>query len=92
MSISKGVHPVATDAGNESKTKELSYEEAFAQLDQVLVQLERDDLPLEESLVLYEKGVALSTHCSMLLDGAELRVQQWQADDHVTDFNGWQEG
>lgn len=92
MGLSKGARSVATDAGNAIDTKELSYEEAFAQLEQVLAQLERDDLPLEESLVLYEKGVALSTHCSTLLDGAELRVQQWQADDRVTDFTGWQEG
>ncbi|MCB0185369.1 MAG: exodeoxyribonuclease VII small subunit [Caldilineaceae bacterium] len=84
--------PVAADVGQEETVTELSYEKAFAQLEHVLTQLERDDLPLEESLLLYEKGIALTNHCSTLLDRAELRVRQWQGDDSVTDFDGWQEG
>lgn len=70
----------------------LSYEAAFAQLEEVLAQLERDDLPLEQSLVLYEQGVVLAARCSTLLDAAELRVQQWQTDGATTEFTGWQEG
>lgn len=70
----------------------LDYEAAFAQLEDVLERLERDDLPLEESLILYEQGVTLAAHCSALLDSAELRVQQWQVNGTTTDFTDWQEG
>lgn len=83
---------MSTDVIGEQTIADLSYEDAFARLEVVLAQLEQDDLPLEQSLLLYEQGVALSDHCSKLLDNAELRVQQWQADGAVTDFTGWQEG
>lgn len=71
---------------------ELSYEEALAQLEIILSTLERDDLPLETSLTLYERGVLLADRCTSLLDAAELRVQKWQADGSTTPFTDWQEG
>ena len=70
----------------------LSYEEAFAQLEQILQALEAGDLPLEQSLVLYEQGVTLSAYCARKLDEAELRVRQWQPGHQTTPFEGWQEG
>lgn len=70
----------------------LSYEEALAQLEIVLSTLERDDLPLEASLTLYEQGVLLANHCTTLLDAAELRVRKWQPDGQTTLFTDWQEG
>lgn len=69
----------------------LSYEDAFAQLEEILAQLETGDLPLEETLSLYERGAALAAHCSRLLDEAELRVRQWQPGDLTTPFDDWQE-
>lgn len=71
---------------------ELSYERAFAQLDSVLQALEAGDLALEESLALYEQGLALAAHCSRLLDEAELRVGQWQPGHQLTPIEDWQEG
>jgi exodeoxyribonuclease VII small subunit len=73
-------------------SSELSYEAAFAQLEEVLAQLERDDLPLEESLLLYEQGVELAARCSRVLDAAELRVQRWQSDGATVELTDWQEG
>jgi exodeoxyribonuclease VII small subunit len=70
---------------------ELSYEEAFDQLEEILQTLELGDLPLEQSLALYEKGAALATYCARKLDEAELRVRKWQANDQTTDFDGWQD-
>jgi len=58
----------------------LSYEEAFTELEKMLQQLEAGDLPLEDALALYEKGAALSQYCSQKLDAAELRVSQWQSE------------
>jgi exodeoxyribonuclease VII small subunit len=70
---------------------ELSYEQAYQQLDQILQSLESGDLPLEESLKLYELGATLAAHCARKLDEAELRVRQWQPDDQTSDLDDWQD-
>jgi exodeoxyribonuclease VII small subunit len=70
---------------------ELSYEEAYQQLEQVLQALESGDLALEQSLKLYELGATLTTYCARKLDEAELRVRQWQPGDHTTGLDDWQE-
>ncbi|MCX6047930.1 MAG: exodeoxyribonuclease VII small subunit [Chloroflexi bacterium] len=71
---------------------ELSYEAAFAQLEIILQTLEIGELPLEESLTLYEQGINLATYCTQKLDEAELRVSRWQPGHQTTPFVGWQEG
>jgi exodeoxyribonuclease VII small subunit len=71
---------------------DLSYEAAFAQLEAVLQALEAGDLALEESLTLYEQGLALAAHCGRLLDEAELRVGQWQPGHQLSPLDDWQEG
>lgn len=38
--------------------------------------MERGDVPLEQSLKLFEEGTALVRRCSSLLDGAELQIRQ----------------
>jgi exodeoxyribonuclease VII small subunit len=53
---------------------ELSYEQAFAELDEVLTSLEAGDRPLEEALSLFERGQNLVKICAGLLTQAELRV------------------
>lgn len=75
----------------EAEIELLNYETAFTQLEQVLGRLERDDLPLEEALSLYEKGAALAAHCAKRLEEAELRVRQWQANGEPKAFESWQE-
>jgi len=55
---------------------ELSFENAFSQLEDVVHRLEEGDLPLEEAMALYERGMALAGHCQAQLDQAELRVTQ----------------
>jgi exodeoxyribonuclease VII small subunit len=42
---------------------EMSFEEAMAALEQVVNQLERGEVALEESIALYERGAALKAHC-----------------------------
>lgn len=63
-----------------SPVEELSYEQAFAELEAIVNRLETETLSLEESLVLFERGQALSMRCSSLLESAELRVQQLRLD------------
>jgi exodeoxyribonuclease VII small subunit len=55
---------------------ELSFEAALSELDETVRLLEAGDLPLDESLALYERGQQLSTRCQSLLQAAELKVQQ----------------
>lgn len=55
-----------------------TYESLYTQLQAVVTQLEAGELPLEESLKLYERGTQLAAACQQLLDRAELRVQQLQ--------------
>jgi len=54
----------------------LSFEEAFKELEATVHRLEEGDLTLEESIALFERGQALARHCGEKLDTAELRVSQ----------------
>ena len=54
----------------------LSFEDAYNRLVETAAKLEQGGLPLEESLVLFEEGVALSHYCEDLLAKAELKVSQ----------------
>jgi exodeoxyribonuclease VII small subunit len=58
------------------KITELSFEEAYAELEQTVSRLERGDLSLEESIALFERGQALASRCNVQLDTAELKVRQ----------------
>ncbi|WP_415922295.1 exodeoxyribonuclease VII small subunit [Tateyamaria sp. SN6-1] len=53
---------------------EMSFEEAMAELEQVLGQLERGDVALDDSIKLYERGAALKTRCETKLREAEEKV------------------
>jgi exodeoxyribonuclease VII small subunit len=52
----------------------LSFEDGYDRLEELIEQLEAGTLSLEESVALYEEGVALARHCGHKLDDAELRV------------------
>ena len=52
-----------------------SFEEQLAELEKVVDQLERGDLPLEDSVSLFERGMQLSEACKAQLTGAEGRIQ-----------------
>nr|MBC7243900.1 exodeoxyribonuclease VII small subunit [Chloroflexota bacterium] len=54
----------------------LTFEQAFQQLEEVVRLLESGDLPLEQSLALFEKGVLLARLCESKLDEAEQKVSQ----------------
>jgi exodeoxyribonuclease VII small subunit len=56
--------------------KDLSFENALAELEAAVRQLEEGNLPLTEAIALYERGMGLAQQCSDLLDGAQLQVEQ----------------
>jgi len=57
----------------------LSFDEALAQLQRAVAELESGGQTLEASIALYARGVALQTRCERLLAEAELKVQQLMA-------------
>ena len=54
--------------------KMLSFEQSMQRLEEIVRLLERGDVPLEESLALFEEGSGLIAQCSKLLDNAEQKV------------------
>ncbi len=59
---------------------EQSFEEALHRLEEIVEQLERGDVPLEDSMKLYEEGVALSKACAEKLSRAELTLKRLSKD------------
>ena len=60
---------------------ELSFESAFAELEEIVQQLEKGELSLEGAITLYERGQALARQCQTRLDQAELRVSRLSTTD-----------
>jgi exodeoxyribonuclease VII small subunit len=54
----------------------LPFEKALAELESIVQRLERGDVPLEESVMIYERGEALRRRCEELLRQAEARVEK----------------
>ena len=52
-----------------------SFEESLKRLEKIVEQLERGDLPLEDSIKLFEEGTRLSSECKGHLEQAEGKVQ-----------------
>ena len=55
----------------------MSYEEAFSRMQEVLEKLENGNVKLDESLKLYEEGIKLYRYCNMILDEAELKITKF---------------
>lgn len=75
--------PLVSDTAPEPSTgdaqgeiERLAFDQALTELQAVVGRLETGGLPLESSIELYERGVALHAHCARLLGQAELRVQR----------------
>ena len=63
---------------------ELSFEQAYSQLEEVVAKLESGEMNLEESVSIFEQGKQLAAHCQSLLDKAELRVKKLSDDGSLT--------
>jgi exodeoxyribonuclease VII small subunit len=68
---------------SDSAVADLSFEEALSRLEQVVRRLESGEVPLDESIDLYEQGEALRRHCQQRLDAAQARIEKI-----VTDAGG----
>ena len=56
--------------------EDMTFEAALKELEQIVNRLERGEVPLAESIVIYERGDALKKHCDTLLKQAEARVEK----------------
>lgn len=59
---------------SDKKVSDMSFEDAMGALEQVVGQLERGEVPLEDSIKLYERGAALKKRCEEKLKEAEEKV------------------
>lgn len=59
---------------------EKSFEKSLDELEKIVAKLEAGDLPLEESLKLFEEGVKLSRNCRERLTNAERRIEMLMSD------------
>ena len=75
---------------------EKSFEDLYRELEETVRKLETGDLPLADSLALFERSTRLAEQCNALLDGAELHVRQLlmrpDGSQEASTFEGWQNG
>lgn len=69
------------------KTDSLSFEQAIDQLNLIVSKIEQGQVPLQESLEQYEKGMTLIKYCRGILQDAEKRIEEisTQNDDKTAD-------
>ncbi len=72
--MSKKTTPTASPAATADDPVS-RFEGSLKELEQIVAQMERGDLPLERSLALFERGVVLTRQCRSSLESAELRVR-----------------
>lgn len=60
----------------EKPVEKMSFEEALAELEGIVRQLEAGEVELEKSIAIYERGAKLKAHCEARLKAAELKVEQ----------------
>jgi exodeoxyribonuclease VII small subunit len=70
----------------ENDLSALTFEQAYAELEQTVQKLQAGNLPLAEALALYQRGMALAKHCEQQLDNAELSVQMLTPAGELVDF------
>ena len=71
-----------SEAGAKQKAvASMSFEDALAELESIVSQLEHGDIPLEKSIEIYERGAALRRHCEARLKDAQLKIDRIVLDD-----------
>ncbi len=66
--------------------EDMGFEDAMAELDNLIQAVENNRLPLEETLQSYQRGQQLIARCTALLRDAEQRIQQFDG-ERLNDFN-----
>ena len=66
---------------NDTPISEMTFEQAMSELERIVTQLERGDVPLEDSITLYERGAELKKRCEAKLKEAEQKVAAISLDE-----------
>ena len=74
------------EAMKQEKEQELSLEEAFAQIEEVIAHLETEEITLEQSFQEYNKGMLLLKHCNATIDQVEKKVLQINENGGLDEF------
>ena len=61
-----------------------NYEQALAELEEIISNLENEPSGLEKSVAIFERGKALIQYCQKLLDSAEMKVRQLEEDGSMS--------
>jgi len=74
-------------AGQKQKNdiSKLSFEEAIKELTSIVEKIEQGEIPLQDSLAQYEKGMALIKHCRTILQTAEQRIEKISKEEKSED-------
>src|SRR2546421_11069234 len=70
-----GARSSAASRTRRSRMTDLKFEDCLTRLEQIVSALEAGNLPLEESLKVFEEGISLARHCARYLDDAERRIE-----------------
>ena len=70
----------------QERDQELSLEEAFVQIEEVIAHLETEEITLEQSFQEYNKGMQLLKHCNATIDQVEKKVLQINEDGGLDEF------
>lgn len=65
-----------TERKNKDELTKLTFEEAIGQLKEIVGKIEQGEIPLQDSLEQYEKGMSLIKHCRGILQKAEKRIEK----------------
>ncbi len=72
----RGMDETNGSAKSDTAIEAMSFEEALRALEEIVGQLERGDVPLDQSITLYERGEALRAACQKRLDAAQARIEK----------------
>lgn len=64
----------------------MSFEQAYRALEETVQRLEAGNLPLEEAVALYQRGMELAKQCNVQLDNVELRIKLLTPSGEMADF------
>ncbi len=73
-------------AKEENEEEELSLEDSFEKLDQLLERLEDREIPLEEAFALYQQGMTLMEQCNEKIDTVEKKIQIMNGDGSLEEL------
>ncbi|MCD7735859.1 MAG: exodeoxyribonuclease VII small subunit [Lachnospiraceae bacterium] len=75
-----------TEQEGNNKTEELSLEDSFKKLDEVLERLEDREIPLEDAFTLYQQGLELLRRCNEKIDTVEKKILIMNGDGGFDEF------